>query len=61
LARRKFFFNRAPIGADTLSIQFGWRLATGPDIGHSDKDMAPFAMAALFSTNQTNHEPTPFP
>ena len=31
-----------------IQISLGWRLATAPDIAHSDTDMAPFFAKVLF-------------
>jgi hypothetical protein len=47
-ARGKFFMARAEEAAKKFQISLGWRLATAPDIAHSDKDMAPFAVKILF-------------
>lgn len=48
LARGKFFVARGEEAARSLKVSFGWRLAYAPDIAHSDKDMAPFAVRDFF-------------
>jgi pimeloyl-ACP methyl ester carboxylesterase len=48
LARGRFFFARGEEAARARKIPFGWRLAFAPEVAHSDKDMAPFAVAELF-------------
>lgn len=47
-ARGQFFFAAGQKQAEQLGVPFGWKLATAPDVGHVDKDMAPFAVAQLF-------------
>lgn len=47
-ARGKFFFARSEEAARALNVALGWRLAFAPDIAHSDKGMAPFAVHQLF-------------
>lgn len=48
LARGQFFFNAAQRKAAELKVPFGWKLATAPGIGHSDRGMAAFAIEWLF-------------
>jgi poly(3-hydroxybutyrate) depolymerase len=48
-SRGKYFFAHSTTDAHRLGAPLGWRLATAPDIGHSDEGMAPFAVKALFS------------
>jgi poly(3-hydroxybutyrate) depolymerase len=48
-ARGKFFMARAEEAARKFQLPFVWRMVTAPDIAHSDKDMAPFAVRELFS------------
>ncbi len=48
LERGKNFFASGQSAAATLGTPFGWTLSFAPDIGHSDKGMAPFAVKLLF-------------
>lgn len=48
LTRGQFFFARAREAAATQSAPFNWTLATAPGIAHSNKGIAPYAMAYLF-------------
>jgi poly(3-hydroxybutyrate) depolymerase len=47
-ARGNFFFGRAEEAARKLGLPLVWRLATAPGVAHSDKNMSPFAVTALF-------------
>jgi hypothetical protein len=42
------FFDAGKRRAATLSVPFGWRLATAPGVGHKDGGMATFAAPLLF-------------
>ena len=48
LARGKNFYASGQAAATALGTPFGWTLSFAPDIGHSDKGMAPFAVKLLF-------------
>jgi len=48
LARGKFFVARGEEAARAHQAPFGWRLAFVPDVAHSDKEMAPFAVREFF-------------
>ncbi len=56
-ARGQFFFAHAEDAARALHTTLGWRLATAPGVGHSDKGMAPFAVDSLLpdAAHQTHH------
>jgi hypothetical protein len=47
-ARGQYFFRQAKASAEALHAPFHWSLATAPGIAHSDRGMAPFAVAQLF-------------
>lgn len=47
-ARGNYFFARAEEAAKRLGLPLGWKLATAPGVAHSDKNMSPFAVKALF-------------
>jgi poly(3-hydroxybutyrate) depolymerase len=47
-ARGQYFFRQAKASAEALHTPFHWSLATAPGVGHSDRGMAPFAVAQLF-------------
>jgi poly(3-hydroxybutyrate) depolymerase len=47
-ARGQFFYESGRRRAAALGLPFGWRQATAPGVGHSDKDMAEFAVRCLF-------------
>jgi poly(3-hydroxybutyrate) depolymerase len=47
-ARGKYFFETARRESAALGVPLAWRLATAPEIGHSNKLMAPFALKVLF-------------
>jgi poly(3-hydroxybutyrate) depolymerase len=47
-ARGQYFFATARRESTQLGVPLAWRLATAPDIEHSNKRMAPFAVQALF-------------
>jgi len=49
LARGKYFFAKAQESASALNIPLKWKIAYAPGIGHTDKGMATFAEAILFS------------
>jgi len=46
-ARGKYFFETARRESAELGVPLAWQLATAPDIGHSNKLMAPFAVKVL--------------
>ncbi len=48
-ARGKFFFAQLEAAAHARKLDLGWHLETAPGVAHSDHDMAPFAMKALFA------------
>jgi poly(3-hydroxybutyrate) depolymerase len=48
LARGNFFFTSGQKEAAALDTPFGWTLSLAPDVAHSDKGMAPFAIKCLF-------------
>ena len=48
-ARGHYFFAHAEAAAHALNVPFVWRLATAPNIAHSDPGMAPFAAEQLFN------------
>lgn len=62
-ARGKFFVRHAEEVARKYQMPLVWRQAVAPDVAHSDKDIAPFAMLQLFpiknSTNNPNHHAQP--
>jgi poly(3-hydroxybutyrate) depolymerase len=47
-ARGQYFFAAARRESAALGVPLAWRLATAPDIEHSNKLMAPFAVKVLF-------------
>ena len=47
------FFNMAKRIADSLEVNFNWKLETVPDVGHSNFGMAPTA-ANIFNTKINN-------
>lgn len=47
-ARGNFFFRYGQRQAAAQDVTLGWKLDTAPGIGHSDKDMATFAVEWLF-------------
>jgi poly(3-hydroxybutyrate) depolymerase len=47
-ARGQFFYARARAAAAAIQAPFNWTLVTAPEIAHSDKGMAPFALRQLF-------------
>jgi poly(3-hydroxybutyrate) depolymerase len=47
-ARGQYFFATARRESAELGVPLAWRLATAPEIGHSNKLMTPFAVKALF-------------
>jgi len=49
LARGHYFFDFARTRAAALGVPFSWSIATAPDISHSDKGMAPFALTLLLA------------
>lgn len=47
-ARGQTYFERGRAEAARLGVPFHWRLEVAPGIAHSGKEMAPFAVRALF-------------
>ena len=47
-ARGQYFFAVGKSRASALGVPLRWQLATAPGVGHSDKDMAAFAVPLLF-------------
>ena len=47
-ARGQFYFRSVREQAEREKLPFGWTLATAPGVAHSNRDMVPFALRALF-------------
>jgi poly(3-hydroxybutyrate) depolymerase len=50
-ARGQFFYAAGQRQAKALGVPLGWKLETAPGVAHVDKDMAPYAVEALFGRN----------
>lgn len=51
LARGEYFYNKSKIYADSLGIEFKWKIKLIPDIGHDYKRMSKAAAKYLYTMN----------
>jgi len=57
LARGKFFFNQAKQASQQYAVNFGWQLASVPNVGHKNGLMAEAAIAYLGAENDAAELP----